>query len=342
VWRGRKGLIVATGSMLRATRLRPARVLRRWTAIVRRPAVVSTLLLSVTGYGIGPQLELDSYPVKVFSLVHRHHDFVPTESPAARASERLDEESPAVRARVHSALAAAAPDQRPYVLKVLADGHSAADVVSFAGLIRGKRPRWLRTHLNLIDPEGSGSVMYRSSPVEQTDDTTCGSMTVLMARAMTDPLYALYLTTGDSADRADARPDQFQARLTAEEHRIHDATNHFWPQRLGSTPLGVSNELNRHADALGAQYKPRLVAGTGGKSALADAVKAAGTGQPVPVLIGDWLPRHYILLIGIDGADLLFYEPGYATVDRISEQSFLIGKIDVVGFHHVFAVVTPR
>ena len=196
-------------------------------------------------------------------------------------------------------------------------------------------------HLNLIDPEGSGSVMYRSSPVEQTDDTTCGSMTVLMARAMTDPLYALYLTTGDSDDRADARPEQFQARLTAEEHRIHAATNRFWPQRLGSTPGGVSSELNRHADALGGQYEPRLSTGTGGKSALADAVEAAGSGQPVPVLIGDWIPKHYILLIGSDGADLLVYEPGYATVDRINKQSFLNGKIDVAGFHHVYAVVTP-
>ncbi|MEU4294842.1 hypothetical protein AB0E63_42025 [Kribbella sp. NPDC026596] len=177
--------------------------------------------------------------------------------------------------------------------------------------------------------------------MEQTDDTTCGSMTVLMARAMTDPLYVLYLTTGDSDDRADARPEQFQARLTAEEHRIHAATNRFWPQRLGSTPGGVSSELSRHADALGGQYEPRLNTGTGGKSALADAVEAAGSGQPVPVLIGDWIPKHYILLIGTDGAGLLVYEPGYATVDRINKQAFLNGKIDIVGFHHVYAVVTP-
>lgn len=314
-------------------------MLRRWTAIAHRPAMLSTLLLSLTGYGIGSQLEFDHYPLEAAGLEQRHHDPIHIDSPAARATARLDDASPADRARVQATLAAAAADERPYLLKVLADGHSADDVVRFARLIRGKRPRWLRTHLNLIDPEGSGSVLYRSSPVEQTDDTTCGSMTVLMARAMTDPLYALYLTTGDSTVRADAAAEQFQARLTTEEHHIHDATNRFWPQRLGSTPAGLSAELNRHADALGASYKPRLV--TGDKSALADAVDAAGSGQPVPVLIGGWIPQHYILLIGVDGADLVFYEPGYATVDRVEKQSFLDGKIDVVGFHHIYAVVTP-
>ena len=160
--------------------------------------------------------------------------------------------------------------------------------------------------------------------------------------AMTDPLYALYLTTGDSTDRADASASHFQARLTAEEHRIHNATNRFWPQRLGSTPVGLSSELNRHADALGARYEPRLVVGAGGKSALRDAVDAAGNDQPVPVLIGNRIPRHYILLIGLDGPDLLVYEPGYATVDRISAQSFLDGKLDLIGFHHIYSVVTPH
>jgi hypothetical protein len=321
-------LIVVTGSRLRVKAFRPARTLRRWTAIVRRPAVMSTLLLSVTGYGIGPQVQPDRDP--------------PQPAPkAARVAKTLAAATPAERARVEATLVAAGSAERPYLLQALAAGHSAAEVVTFARLIRGKKPGWLRRHLSLIDPDGSHWVTYRFSPVQQTDNTSCGSMTVLMARAMTDPLYALYLTTGDSADRADASAAQFQARLTAEDDRIHDATNRFWPQRLGSTPAGVSAELNRHADELGTRYESQLVTGAGGKSALEDAVKAAGSAQPVPVLIGNWIPRHYILLIGREGSDLLVYEPGYATVDRIDAQNFLDGKIDVIGFHHIYAVVTP-
>lgn len=303
-------------------------MLRRWTAIVRRPAVMSTLLLSLTGYGIGPHVQPDCDPPTAVS-------------PAAREATSLDDASPADRTRAETAVAAAGSAERPYLLQALAAGHSADDIVTFAGLIRGKKPEWLRRHLSLIDPDGPERVTYRFSAVEQTDNTTCGSMTVLMARASTDPLYALYLTTGDSTDRADASAAHFQERLTAEEHRIHDATNQFWPQRLGSTPAGVSTELNRHADALGTRYESRLVTGTGGKSALGDAVRAAGNAQPVPVLIGNWIPRHYILLIGREGGDLLFYEPGHGRVDRINAQKFLDGKIDVIGFHHIYAVVTP-
>ena len=56
-------------------------MLRRWTAIVRRPAVVSTLLLSLTGYGIGPHLEIDCYPLSVAALVQGHHGPVHTARP---------------------------------------------------------------------------------------------------------------------------------------------------------------------------------------------------------------------------------------------------------------------
>lgn len=305
-------------------------MLRRWTATVRRRAVVSMLLLSLPGHGIGPHLQLESQLPNVAA-----------HSPAARAAKRLDDASPADRARVDATLTAAGPDERPYLIDALAAGHSAEDVVTFARLIRGKRPEWLRTHLSLIDPDGPGRVTYRGSPMRQTDDTACGPMTILMARAMADPLYALNFTTADSTDSADASVAQFQARLTAEEHRIHDATNRFWPQRLGSTPAGVGNELNRHADALGARYEPHLVTGIIGKSALRDAVDAADSTQPVPVLIGDRIPRHYILLIGRDAADLLVYDPARARVSRISEQSFLDGKVDGLRLRHVYAVVTP-
>ena len=90
--------------MLRATVFRPARMLRRWTAIVRRPAVVSTLLLSVAGYGIGPHVEIDCDPLSVAALVQRDHGPVHTASPATRAAERLAEVSPADRARVKATL----------------------------------------------------------------------------------------------------------------------------------------------------------------------------------------------------------------------------------------------
>jgi hypothetical protein len=289
----------------------------------------TALLLSLAGCAIAPQGEFAQAPTVAY------HDPVSTGSAAARAGQRLEAMSPGDRDRVQAAIAAAGRDERPYVVDVVAAGHSADEVASFAALIRGKRPHWLQTHLDLLDPTGSGWVAYRSAPVQQPDDTSCGPMTVMMARAMADPFYALYLTTGDSTDRSNAGPDEFQARLTAEEHRIHAATNRFWPERLGSTPFGISDELNRYAGALGTRYQARLA----DRSTLADAAEAAGDGHPVPVLIGDWIPRHYILLIGRAGDDLTFYEPGYATVGHLSAQAFTHGNINVIGFHHIYAVV---
>jgi hypothetical protein len=289
-----------------------------------------------------PRVKLSAAGVVLLEgLVPRNGGPIQTEPLAARAAKRLADASPADRTRVRAALSAAGPAERQYVLEVLAAGHSADEVVRFAQLIRGRRPQWLRRHLSLVDPSGPVWVTYRASRVQQTDDTACGSMSILMARAMADPLYTLYLTTGGSTSPAAASAEQFQARLAAEEQRIHDATNRFWPQRLGSTPSGVSTELNKYADALGTHYEPRLVTRALGSSALRDAVTAADSAQLVPVLIGDWIPRHYVLLIGRDKDGLLFYEPIRGRLTWVTEQEFLKGSVGALGFQHVYAVIAP-
>ena len=339
------------------------------TALLRAQAVASVVLLPLMGYGAGDHAQgrhglsaaghalteaagsaavsmrrvSDSVDgaIVLTGLASRNSGPIRTQSRAGRVAKRLAHASPADRVRVEAAVAAAGHEQRAFILKAFAAGHSADEVVRFAQMIRGKKPEWLRTHLSLIDPSGPGRVLYHASPVKQTDDTTCGSVSILMARAMADPLYTLYLTTGNSTDPAEAGAAKFQARLATEEQRIHDATNRFWPQKLGSTPPGVSGELNRHADALGTRYDSRLVARARGNPVLRDAVTAAQSGQPVPVLIGDWIPRHYVLLIGRDGGHLLFYEPTEATLVRVSEQDFLNGNVGGLGYPLVQAVITP-
>jgi hypothetical protein len=164
-----------------------------------------------------------------------------------------------------------------------------------------------------------------------------------MARAMADPLYSLYLTTGNSTDPAQATAARFQARLATEEQRIHGASNEIWPQRLGTSPWGLAGELNRYAAATGTQYgwRPVIGASTGSNPALLDAVKAVENGQPVPLLIGDFLPRHYVLLVGQVGTDLLVYDPSAAAVVQVKEQDFLRGDTTAIGFPHIEAVITP-
>jgi hypothetical protein len=264
-----------------------------------------------------------------------------------RAARLRDALSPADRALLDGALAAATdPVEQAYLLKAFAAGHTVAQVLVFAAEIAGRGREWLRTHLSLVDAGRPGAVRYKGARVEQYDHYTCGSTSILMARAMTDPVYALQLTTGGRPDDpTETDGDAFHRRLAAEEQRIHDETNLVWPQRLGTTPWGVSNELNDNAAALGTEYDWRLVDDTDARSvdpALRDAVTAVDAGHPVPILLGDGAPTHYVLLVGHDGADLLIYEPTGAEVVRVSEADFRAGRLDALGPTHVQAVVTPR
>ena len=252
--------------------------------------------------------------------------------------------SDADRSRLDALLAAAAtPTERAYLLKAFAAGHSVAEVVAFAQKIHGRAAAWLRTNLSLIDPGQTGGVWLRNRQLRQYDATTCGSTSILAARAMTDPIYAFELTCGGDPDERDPDGDRFQVRLAAEEQRIHDTTNTVWPQSLGTSPWGVANELTNQAGSLGTGYDWRLVDDSDPRSvdpALAGAVRAVDAGQPVPVLIGDGYPRHYVLLVGHDGEDLIFYNPSGELV-RIAERDFRDGNLGQLGFDHVQAVILP-
>jgi hypothetical protein len=167
-------------------------------------------------------------------------------------------------------------------------------------------------------------------PVRQIDGTTCGPASILVARMLTDAHYARALTDGD--------PAAAETRLAAEQRRIHRAANRLWPRALGTPPWGVAREL-------GPPYRWRIVDDTDAGSvdrALRAAVDAVADGYPVPVLIGNAVPRHYVLLVGRDDSDLLFYQPGDGTVVGVPEQQFRDGEMGVLGFRHVQAVVIPR
>jgi hypothetical protein len=154
---------------------------------------------------------------------------------------------------------------------------------------------------------------------------------------MNDPVYTFSLTADEQG-----RPlpgEDFYDRLKAEEQRIHDATNRVWPQALGTSPWGVVSELNRH----GAQYDWRVVDDTDRRcagAALEAAVGAVDDGHTVPVLIGDGYPKHYVLLIGHEGENLVFYNPSGHVV-QVSEADFRTGNMSALGYRHVQAVVTP-
>lgn len=248
-----------------------------------------------------------------------------------RAADRFDALSTQDRTRMRELLDAAAGDaEKAYLLKALAAGHPLGAIDRFAALIHGRSEEWLRTQLSLIDPAGTGIVDYEDRIIQQRDASTCGPTAIMLARAMNDPVYALSLTTDERGHRLDG--DAFHERIQAEESRIHDSANGAWPQRLGTTPWGLTAELNRH----GMRYEWHAADGT----ALDAAVGAVDSGHTVPVLIGDGYPRHYVLMIGHEGGDLVFYNP-LGEVVRVSEADFRDGNTSALGYRHAQAVVTP-
>lgn len=279
----------------------------------------------------------------------REENGILTTAQLARAAELMGQLSEADRARMQALLEGAGSEyERAYLMKALAAGRPVDDIAAFAGLIHGKSDAWLREQLSLVNPGASGAVTYGNPPVpvNQYNGTTCGSTSIMIARAMNDPIYAMSLTTDASGNPLNA--DQFGDRIAQEEERIHNLTDPSWRHDIGTMPWGMADELNRNRDALGAEYDWRWVDDTDAGSvnpALDDAVAAVDAGHPVPVLIGEHVPtgvpRHYVLLVGHEGDQLVFYDPSGRMV-RVSESDFRDGNMSAMGYDHVQGVVTPR
>ncbi len=106
----------------------------------------------------------------------------------------------------------------------------------------------------------------------------------------------------------------------------------------------MTDVLNGHRGEFGTTYDWHIVDDTDASSvgpALTNAVSAVDAGYPVPVLIGDGIPRHYVLLIGHDNGMLTFYNPS-GSFEQISEADFLNGNVSDLGYQHVQGVITPK
>lgn len=233
--------------------------------------------------------------------------------------------------------AAGSAVERGWLLKALAAGHDLAALRVFADAVRGHDAAWLREHLTLVDRDGTGPQRRGGISVEQYEDTTCGTTSLIVARADADPVFALSLTAGD-----------FAAAFTAARALVHDQTNVLWPERLGTSPAGMAAYLNRHPE-LGARYGWRMVDDTDRRavSATLRAVLAAvDHGHPVPVLVADQnITRgaHYVLLLGHDDGQVLLYNPAHGNSFRLPASDFLTGGLrSVAGFDHAQAVVVPE
>ncbi|MBG0854516.1 peptidoglycan-binding protein [Streptomyces spinoverrucosus] len=281
----------------------------------------------------------------------------------ARAGQRMDRLNRADEAAMERMLAqSGSPQERAYLMKALAAGHSVGEIAEFQGKIAGKDPEWLRRHLTPVvtaedsmDDEGlaqdgsnnnKDSVLFHNQLWVQGGDGsegTCVASSTVNARAMLDPIYALDLTGGPSGQEDD--PEAFRQRLVAEQHRLHTEGEG------GDNWTGMGQEgQERIADstlgsATGDDYRRHDLDSANDRRAILDDVeKAVAEGKPVPVDVSGDEGAHAMMIIGQEGDRLQIYNP-WGTTTWVSEDDFIngnMGKASNSELNNAYQVYVPQ
>lgn len=195
--------------------------------------------------------------------------------------------------------------------------------------------------------EQLGRQQHAGVVLDQVDGTTCGSAVLVALAAWADPAEMARLDAvpaGGQLLAGGSGAGSFGSRYDARQKQVHRQSTRFWPQALGTTPWGAARWLRDHVPAAG-RYRVRLVDDTSATDVddLVAAVDAAlTTGRPVPLVVGTFVPRHYVLALGADGDGWRVYEPTTGQV-RLLDRAAVRGRrlAPVLGFDRLQAVLLP-
>jgi hypothetical protein len=160
--------------------------------------------------------------------------------------------------------------------------------------------------------------------LRQRDGVTCGPTVAVVAGAL--------LASGPGADLSD------RAWFADEQARVHAEVNRVWPRRLGTTPSGMARALT--ARARGVRYRWRLFHGR--RDTLSDVQRAVDAGRPVAMLIGRFIPRHWVLVIEVAGRLWQCYEPSSGAVRAVDADAVRRSRLTGLGYPRPFAFVVPN
>jgi hypothetical protein len=170
------------------------------------------------------------------------------------------------------------------------------------------------------------SVKLAALNLRQRDGVTCGPTVVVVAGALFDPGHRAAL-----ADRA---------WFDGEQVRVHAEVNRVWPRRLGTTPAGMARALTARGSSSGVRYRWRLFRGR--RDRLADVRRAVEASRPVAMLIGRFIPRHWVLIVEISGTEWQCYEPSSGEVRLVEVAAVRRSRLSGLGYPRPFAFVLPR
>ena len=187
-----------------------------------------------------------------------------------------------------------------------------------------------------------GPQRHAGAVLDQVDGTTCGSAVLVALAAWAGPEELTRLEAP-----ATGQPlvgGGFGARYDARQKQVHRQTNRFWPQALGTTPWGAVRWLRDHVPAAGC-HRVRLVDDTSAAD-LSDLIEVVGaaldTGRRVPLLVGAFVPRHYVLATRADDGVWRVYEPTSGQVRLVDLAAVRERRLaPVLGFDRLHAVLLP-
>lgn len=163
--------------------------------------------------------------------------------------------------------------------------------------------------------------------LRQRDSTTCGPSVAVVAGALVDPDYRSALTGSP------------RSWFDDEQLRIHTEVNRVWPRMLGTTPMGIARALTTRTEVRGVRYRWRLFRGR--RDRLNDVLAFAGAGWPVAMLVGRFIPRHWVLVFGVSGRTLHCYEPSSGEVRPADVEAVRESRLTGLGYSRPFAFVLP-
>ena len=162
--------------------------------------------------------------------------------------------------------------------------------------------------------------------LRQRDGVTCGPTVAVVAGALLDP--------GNGAALSDP------AWFADEQARVHADVNRVWPRRLGTTPIGMARALTAHSFSSGVRYRWRLFRGR--RDGLSDVQRAVVAGRPVAMLIGRFIPRHWVLIVEINWLHWQCYEPSSGEVRSVEVAAVRGSRLSGLGYPRPFAFVLPK
>jgi hypothetical protein len=165
--------------------------------------------------------------------------------------------------------------------------------------------------------------------LRQRDGVTCGPSVAVVGGALLDPRYRAKLSS----------PESRQAWFASEQLRVHGEVNKIWPRMLGTTPVGIARALTEHCAAAGVRYRWRLFRGR--RDNLSDVLPAVRIGLPVAMLIGRFIPRHWVLIVDAAGDELQCYEPSSGEVRPVGMDAVRGSRLTGLGYPRPFAFVLP-